>query len=75
MLKNLRFRMTANKTLLGETVAPENDRFAVHRKLIGNGGMRLTLVVSQDDSTAQCDLLRCPVSCDPLPELLLFGGR
>src|SRR5215469_10225536 len=60
--------------LLGETVAPQNDGFAMHRQLLGDGQIGLSLAVSENDSAAQRDLLGRAMRRDPLQELLLFRG-
>ena len=62
------------EALLGETLAPQNDGFAVHRQLLGNGDIGETLAASQHDAAAQGHLLGGAMGGDPLLYLLLFGG-
>jgi hypothetical protein len=58
--------------LLGQTLAPQNDRLAVNGQLFGYGHIRLPFGGGQYDPTAQGHLLGRAVSRDPLPNLLLF---
>src|SRR5215472_18969302 len=58
----------AVQPLLGETVAPQKDGFAIHRQLPGDGRSRLSLAVSEYDSAAQRDLLGRAMRRDPLLE-------
>ena len=60
------------ESLLGKPLAPQDDRFAIDGKLLGNGDIGETLARSQHDSAAQRHLLRGAMGADPLLNLLLL---